>query len=140
MIQRIQSVWLLLAAVFSLIELKLSFFSGNKLNPSNNLKEWIEFTAQENTLLLVTTVSVAVAALVTLFMFKDRKRQLLITLGITVLAIVNIVLYFNAKSNFEEAKLDLGSLIGFAIPILLLLATRGIYKDEQLVKSTDRLR
>jgi hypothetical protein len=39
-----------------------------------------------------------------------------------------------------EGNFDLTSLISIAIPILLLLAGRNIYKDEKLVKSMDRLR
>jgi hypothetical protein len=36
--------------------------------------------------------------------------------------------------------MDLTSLLAFAIPVFLVFAARGIWKDEQLVKSVDRLR
>ncbi|KAF0236861.1 MAG: DUF4293 domain-containing protein [Sediminibacterium sp.] len=140
MIQRIQSIWLLLAAGFSAVGFSLSFFSGNKLNETTNIKEWVEYNASQNIPILILTVVIAVAALIAIFMFKDRKRQLLITLVTAVAAFINIALYYNAKSTFAEAKLDLGSLFSFAIPLFLLLAVKSIYKDEKLVKSADRLR
>jgi hypothetical protein len=140
MIQRIQSVWLLVAAVLAGASFKLSFFSGNKLNATTNVKEWIEFTANQSVFTMIIAVAIAVASLIAIFMYKDRKRQMLVTLTTTVVSIVQIFLYFNAKSNFIEAKLDLGSLLGFAIPVCLALASKSIYNDDKLVKSADRLR
>lgn len=140
MIQRIQSIWLLLAAAFSASGFGLSFFSGNKLDAATNTKIWVEFTASNQLLIMILSVAVAVAALVAIFMYKDRKRQMLIVFATAVGAFLNIALYYNAKSSFVESKLDLGSLFSFAVPLFLLLAIRFIYKDEQLVKSADRLR
>lgn len=140
MLQRLQTVWLLLAAVLEAATLRLSFFSGNKLDAATNQKTWIEFTAMQNVFILILTIAVAVAALVAIFMYKDRKRQLLITLITTVVSVVAILLYFQQKTNFVEANLDLTALTAFFVPVFLLLAARGIYKDDQLVKSADRLR
>ncbi len=140
MLQRLQTIWLLLAAVLEAATLRLSFFSGNKLDAATNQKTWIEFTAMQNVFILILTIAVAVAALVAIFMYKDRKRQLLITLITTVVSVVAILLYFQQKTNFVEANLDLTSLTAFFVPVFLLLAARGIYQDDQLVKSADRLR
>lgn len=140
MLQRLQTVWLLLAAVLEAATLRLSFFSGNKLDAATNQKIWIEFTAMQNVFILILTIAVAVAALVAIFMYKDRKRQLLITLVTTVVSVVAILLYFQQKTNFVEANLDLTALTAFFVPVFLLLAARGIYQDDQLVKSADRLR
>ncbi|HRI20814.1 MAG TPA: DUF4293 family protein, partial [Panacibacter sp.] len=51
-----------------------------------------------------------------------------------------IALYFSAMDNYLEGRIDLTSVFAFAVPVFLLLAARGIYKDEKLVKSADRLR
>ncbi|MBG9374888.1 DUF4293 domain-containing protein [Panacibacter sp. DH6] len=138
MIQRIQSIWLLLASVCSFLTLKLSFFSGNKLE--NNIKTFQSLTAQDNMLLMVLTVAVAIAALVTIFLYKDRKMQMKVSFAVLVLAIVNIVLFFSATAKFVEGKHDWSSPLVFLPPVFILLAIRGIYKDEKLVKSVDRLR
>jgi len=140
MIQRIQSIWLLLAALLTAATFKLSFFSGNKLNNVSNIKEWVEFVASNNAIIMILAVAIAIASLIAIFMYKDRKRQMLITLVTAIVAIIQIVLYFNSKSTFTEANFDLGSLISFAIPVLLFLAAKAIYSDEKMLKNADRLR
>ena len=140
MIQRIQTVWLLGAAVLAGASFKLSFFSGNKLNATTNAKEWIEYTANQSVFTMIIAVAIAVAALISIFMYNDRKRQMLVTLLTTVVTIIQIFLYFNAKSTFTEANLNLGSLLSFALPVCLALAAKAIYSDDKLVKSADRLR
>jgi hypothetical protein len=54
--------------------------------------------------------------------------------------LVEYFLYFNASKTFTESNTDLTALISLAIPVFLVLAAVGIYKDEQLVKNADRLR
>jgi len=140
MLQRIQSIWLLLAATMSALSLKFSFFSGNKINIETNVKEWIEFTAAQGSLNAILTIAIGVAALVCIFMYKDRKRQLLISLVVLAVSFLNIFLYYNASKAFTESTTDLTALISLSIPVFLVLAAFGIYKDEQLVKNADRLR
>jgi hypothetical protein len=66
--------------------------------------------------------------------------QLRLTLVAFILSVVNIFLYFSAIKNYAEGFYDITAFVVFLIPILLLLAARGIYKDEKLIKSVDRLR
>lgn len=140
MLQRIQTIWLLLASLCAFLTLKLSFFSGNKL--VNNQKQFQSLTATlpGNLLLLITTVAVAIALLVAVFLYKDRKMQLKIGFALLGLSIVNIFLFVSATKEFAEGTYDLTAPIVFLVPVLILLAIRGIYKDEKLVKSVDRLR
>ncbi len=140
MLQRIQTVWLLTASILAFVTLKLYFFSGNIL--VNNVKEYQRFSAMSNLLLMILTVAVAIASLITIFLFKDRKLQLKIGIVVLVFSIINILLAHFATKNFVpgEWSYDLTSLVYIAIPVLLILALRNIYKDEQLVKSVDRLR
>lgn len=140
MLQRIQSIWLLLASTMSALSLKFSFFSGNKLNTETNVKEWIEYTADQGSLNAIFTIAICVATLVCIFMYKDRKRQLLINLIILGVSLLNIFLYYTASKTFTESNTDLTALISLSIPVFLILAAIGIYKDEQLVKKADRLR
>ena len=59
-----------------------------------------------------------------------------------LVSLLNIFLYYNETKKFIaiESSLDLSCVVVFAIPVLLFLAFRGIYKDEKLIKSVDRLR
>lgn len=140
MIQRIQSIWLLLASVAAFLTLKIPFFSGNQLDTVANVKQFLLLTALNNIWLLMLTVAVGVASLVAILLFKDRKRQLLVVASLLVIAILNLALYFAETKKFAEGNINLTALLAFSIPVWLALALRGIWKDEQLVKSTNRLR
>ena len=63
-----------------------------------------------------------------------------ITLAAMILSLLNIVLYYNQTLHFTVGSYDLTALVALSMPVTLLLAARGIYKDQQLVKSLDRLR
>lgn len=140
MLQRLQTLWLLIASLLAFATLKLSFFSGNII--VDNVKQFQRFTAMSSMLLMILTVAVAISSLITIFLFKDRKLQLRITLAVLALSLLNLLLYYLQTKNYIPAEwtLDLTSLIASAIPLFLLVAIRGIYKDEKLVKSVDRLR
>jgi len=140
MIQRIQTLWLLLASICSFLTLNtnISFYSGNKL--VENVNKFVLLTARENIFFLILTVLVAVASLILIFLFKDRKMQFKITFAVFAFSVINIILYFLQMKNYTEGNISLTSLIHFAIPLFLILAARSIWKDDQLVKSIDRLR
>ena len=140
MIQRIQTLWLLLASICSFLTLNtnISFYSGNKL--VENVNKFVLLTARENIFLLILTVPVAVASLILIFLFKDRKMQFKITLAVFAFSVINIILYFLQMKIYTEGNISLTSLVHFAIPLFLILAARSIWKDDQLVKSVDRLR
>ena len=138
MIQRIQTIWLLLASACAFITLKLSFYSGNKI--IDDQKQFVHLTANENMLLTILSVAVGIAALILVFLYKDRKMQMRLTLLNLVISLFNIYLYINETKNFMEGRVDWSSLFVFLIPVFLFLAVRGIYRDQKLVKSMDRLR
>lgn len=140
MLQRLQTLWLLIASLLAFATLKLSFFSGNII--VDNVKQFQRFTAMSSMLLMILTVAVAISSLITVFLFKDRKLQLRIALAVLALSLLNLLLYYLQTKNYIPAEwtLDLTSLIASAVPLFLLVAIRGIYKDEKLVKSVDRLR
>ena len=140
MIQRMQSVWLLLSAVLALLSLKTSVFSGNIL--TDTVKQYQHFTAMNSLPLMILTVGVAIASIISIFLYKDRKLQLQIVISTLAVSLLNIFLYYWKTASFvpSEWTFDLTISVVVAIPVLLILAIRGIYKDEQLVKSVDRLR
>lgn len=135
MIQRIQTIWLLLAAAASLASLKFAFYSGNK---DNNL--FAELNGFSNFFLLILTVAVALAAFASIFLFKNRKLQVQITLAGLLLQIGVLILYFSQTSKFVNGNFTLTSLLAFSVPLFFILAWLGIRKDEKIIKSMDRLR
>jgi drug/metabolite transporter (DMT)-like permease len=135
MIQRIQTIWLLLAAAASFATLKLSFYSGNK---DNNLFE--ELTGSSHFLLLILSVAVGLLALITIFLFKNRKLQIQLSLSGLVLQLAVLAVYFQQTKNYVQGNFTLTSVISFLIPVFFILAWLGIRKDGKLIKSMDRLR
>ncbi len=139
MLQRIQTLWLLLASACGFFTLNFAFYSGNIVE--NSQKVFSELTGKTTIPLIILTVAVAIAALISIFLFKDRKMQLRITIATLIVSIGLIFLYFSViKSKFLDGNLTITSMFTFFIPFFLLLAARGIYLDQRLVKSVDRLR
>ncbi len=139
MIQRIQSILLFLAAVCATLSFKFPFYSGNKIE-KENLPSLEKFTASSNFILLVLTVILIVEIVATIFMYKNRKQQLWLTVTSVIVSFINLVIYFTQIKNYSNGTLSFTAILVFAIPVLLILAVRGIWKDEKLVKSLDRIR
>jgi uncharacterized membrane protein HdeD (DUF308 family) len=119
--------------------LKLSFYTGIKVTETG--EAYTVLTGLNNLLLTILTVAVGIAALIMIFFYKDRKRQLWLTVATTVLSIVNIVLYFKEIAHYKPGgDFTLTAVVTFVVPFFLILAIRGIYRDNKLVKSVDRLR
>ncbi len=138
MLQRKQTIWLLLAAVAAFLTMNFSFYSGNL--SVNNQPVFQELTARSNTFLLILTVATGLLALISVFLYKNRKLQLRLTLIAILVSVVNIVLFFSEAKKYLQGNYTLTCILVFVIPILLVLASRGIYKDEKLIRNIDRLR
>src|SRR5215510_5369648 len=136
MIQRIQSVWLLLASVCAFLTMKFPFyFVGTNPNVTSD-----QFNATTNMILLILTSILGALCLFTIFIFKQRKLQIWLTILAIVISLLNIFLYFNYKKEYAGGGLALTSVLAFAIPLFLFFAVQGIYRDQKLVRSMDRLR
>lgn len=156
MIQRKQSVFLFLAIVFlsGLAFLPLATFLGDK----NSLVLYVyqlvsmvpDFPPPFESIFLLPLLSLVVIPgfliFVTIFMFKNRKRQMMMIRLSIFLLVVEIGLFFLYYVNsLEEAT---GGLITpelgiYLIPVALLflfLALRGVIADERLIRSSERLR
>jgi hypothetical protein len=139
MIQRIQTVWLFLAALCAAFTYKFPFYTGNKLGDAN-MQTYEKLVASSNFLLLIFTAGLTVGTIIIIFLYKNRKQQMWLTVVAAALSVINILLYFTELKKFVSGNMSLTALFAFAIPIFLALAVNGIYKDEKLVKSLDRLR
>ena len=139
MIQRVQSIWLFLAAAACFLTLKLPFYNGNIVQ-ADQTRKFEHLTAMSNIVLMILTFLLGIGIVVIIFLFKDRKLQLKLTMLALVLSVVDIVLFFGQIKKFVEGSFDLTSPIVFMVPVFLILAARGIYKDQKLIKSLNRLR
>jgi hypothetical protein len=138
MLQRMQTVWLLLAAVCGFLTFKFPFYTGNKT--ADQGKSFESVTATSGILLLVLSVAVICAVVISIFLYKNRKLQLRIVLASLVISVINLYLYFKETRTFSEGNYAITAIVVVAIPVLLFFAMRGINKDQKLVKSLERLR
>jgi hypothetical protein len=138
MIQRIQSIWLLLASICAFISLKMPFYSGtNKLNvPSYRLM------GTENFPLMLLTIAVAVVALITIFLYSNRKLQMRLCLLNIVLEALLIFLYYKETTTFVSGTgtYSLTAILQVLVLLFLFLAIRGINADNKIIKESNRLR
>ena len=143
MIQRIQTVYLLLAAivagglifVFSLwVQNEISIYVLDLFSSENVLLKVVPFAF----------LASAIMAFLTIFLFNNRKLQFVLNrINILInLFLLGVLLYYLLLLPGESQISEKG--IGVFLPIvsvlLLVLANKAIYKDENLVKSVDRLR
>jgi hypothetical protein len=136
-----QSVWLLLAAICAFLTIRFSFYSGNLETPGQPAS-FQYLTASFNIWILIVTIAMVCIAAIDIFLYKNRKLQgRLAILGI-LLSFLNIYLYLRAIHRFVEnqGSHTISAVFVFVIPVLFFLAWRGIYRDQKLVKSLERLR
>jgi hypothetical protein len=129
MIQRIQSLFLLFSAIFSLII--VFYFPVLK---STEITIYLTENLSYARLSVFLSVGLSVFSI---FQFKNRGRQLIINqvskLFISIAFI--IIIFQRGELNFATG------LFLFIIPyLLIILANYFIKKDEKLVKSADRIR
>jgi peptidoglycan/LPS O-acetylase OafA/YrhL len=141
MIQRVQTVWLLLAAACGFTMTKAPLFEANL--PNNIIQTII---ATDSLFLYVLIIATAILALGCIFLFKKRTLQSKLTILAFLLCLLIVVLEVLKVNSFQKTQIlvkgsyQWGALLPIFMMVFLIMATRGIYKDEKLVKSLDRLR
>jgi Domain of unknown function (DUF4293) len=136
MIQRIQSIWLFLAAVFALLTMQFSTYAGAD---AAGLLQLIKGTS--NTFLVIITSMVAVVSMIALFLFKNRKLQIRIVFVAIIIELVLLFLYYREISAINwKGAIAVTALLHAGVIIFLLLAAKGINSDEKLIKDSNRLR
>lgn len=145
MIQRIQSILLLLAAVAVFALFKLPFGSSSAISGSALFSDGI-FNIQDHVGLMGLFCGAGALAFIAIFLFNNRSLQLTlsrISIIANIIGIIFGVVLFMQDSNAMGATVPSEEL-GLGLPILSIIfaafAMRFINKDEKLVKSMDRLR
>ena len=105
------------------------------------------YTVQDHIALLGLTILGATIAIVTIFLYNNRKLQIKLGYGIMLMAIVLSLMSFLFLTNDtvnQDTTAQIHDQWGMFIPLvsvlLAVLANHYIRKDDQLVKSMDRLR
>ena len=129
MIQRIQTLYILIVIILSFLMLKLTIDFSNDIKLNSLLKTYYVFYI------------IPFIGILTLFLYKKRviqSKMCLIMLGINILVLISCGLkIYEGNSNFINLVLITCSIIEC---ILLFVARKAINKDENLVRSIDRVR
>lgn len=138
MIQRQQTLWLLLATVAALLTFMFPFVVGDEVQKNMPVHKVVD--AGSNFFLLLLTGGSLILSTVTIFLFKDRKLQIKLCLLGLLLAVAIIILYILQMKKLTNSTLALFCILPFAILTGYFMAFRNIRKDEKLVKSLNKLR
>ncbi len=154
MIQRIQSIYLLIAAFIIILAYFLPFatFNADADLPQYILrvKGFIQAGEESKIMFRVWPVAILLTisvllSLVTIFLYKKRLLQIRLSIAniIFLLGSFGLALFYinDVKKMLKiEPHYDFSLILPIIAIILLYLAIRGIAKDEKLVRSLDRLR
>lgn len=132
MIQRIQTVFLLLAALAMAM---LFFFPYVEVAQD-------DYFVKEYPIMIAFTIILVVGFLVTIFLYKNRTLQLRITRSMLLflIAFVAYGIYQLFKIDFQNLAFEIGSLLPIFSGYFAARASSKIKADEELVRSVDRLR
>jgi magnesium-transporting ATPase (P-type) len=155
MIQRIQSIWLLLAA----ITLVLMFFLPIVTREVNGSESQIYTYGLKSSFagkigsahktelfipLLITNIAVAFLCFINIFNF--RKRSLQKRFAILSIAFIGGFAFWcsiyakQIPGGLEGASFGIGAYLPAVAILFVVLAIFGINKDEKLIRSAERLR
>jgi hypothetical protein len=137
MIQRIQTIYLLLAFVVTGI---LLFFIP--LWTMKDGKEFYFMQSQVYTILLGLSTTLTLFSIVS---YKKRQNQFVIGRLNIILNLILLGLFVYRSLNLSGetpavSEKGIGMFLPVIAVVLLVLANKAIKKDEDLVKSVDRLR
>ena len=138
MIQRRQTLWLLLATITAILSFLFPFVTGKEAIKNMQADKVID--AASDFFLLILTGGSIILSTVTIFLFKDRKMQIRLCLLGLFVSVVIIVRYIMLMNKLTNTTLALYAVLPFIFLASYFLAFRDIRKDEKLVKSLDKLR
>lgn len=155
MIQRIQSVYLLLVFIFALLflifpkgylDINGTIFEIRSMTTySKDGTEMLEPQGILRYLVLIVPFIIMALSVYTTVSFKNRVFQIKlgkINILLHIALVVSTFFYLDNVRNFYSGEFSYGAavVLPLAAMVLILLANRAIRKDENLVRSADRLR
>ena len=144
MIQRIQSLFLLLSSAAFWTEFALPFATTDVASPG--VLSDLVYNIHDSPVLIGLTIIGGLVTLSAIFLFNNRPLQKRLSyLGIVMailLPLVAFLLIYNERTGdaLNTINYDLGIYSPLVALIFAVLAGRAIGKDDKLVKSMDRLR
>ena len=155
MIQRIQSVYLSIIVLISILLIKGSILVFSEKTGSiiiltfneifrKNAGQGLELI-EKLLPLTILIITIPIISLITIFLYKKRKYQLVMSRVLITLNSILLIAFIHVSLRIISGYgVQLVPGVKMVIPVLMLILSilvfRGIRKDDQLVKSYDRLR
>ncbi len=140
MIQRRQTIFLILAIAALLFFMSVPYV--DRVLKGSTTHELLY--AKDNTLMMIFSIGAMILAAVAIFMYRTQRRQYLVTMvGLVLNLVVVGILTFEIFRSAEYAalfKIQIGGFLPTVSLIMLLMASRGIIHDLNIIKNSDRLR
>ena len=148
MIQRVQTIWMILAAIAVFLSIKFAFYSGtltiqDGVNAATTIAtdgSYQVVTATGNFLILILTSALGTGIIINIFLFNHRSIQIRIIIDAILMECLIVFLYFRQTQKFSQGNFNIWAILHILIIVFLILAARGIYKDSKLIKESNRLR
>lgn len=140
MIQRQQTLWLLLSSLSALMCFLFPFAVGGEKVGKAAVPAVFELNAGSRFLLLILTGASLVLSTTIIFLFKNRKQQMMLCLVGIFLSAMLVIVYITQTAKLIKPTLALWCIFPFAIVVGYYMAFRNIRKDEKLIKTLDKLR
>ena len=136
MLQRLQSIWLLLAAIAIFLTLRLSFYSGILAAG----KDYHSMVPNDNLFILILTCGLGTLSLVNIFLYKNRVLQFRLCIVELLVEVFLLIFLFKDLDKYDKGSFDIWALLHLVVIFGIVKATIAIYRDEKLVKDSNRLR
>jgi len=144
MIQRIQSIFFLLAAACFGGEFATSFAKSNTI--AEGIFSDQLYNLSDHVGLQVLAGLGALLSIIAIFLYKNRDNQVRLGYVVTTLAILlpiaAVLIFTNQSAQMGDAEISdqAGLYLPIGMIICSMLAVRFVKKDNKLVQSMDRLR
>ena len=143
MIQRIQSLWLLLSALMVVLLSRLPVYTGTLADGTVK-----HLMTAERLHLMVLALLLIIFPLITLFLYKNRTAQKKLIWLHVLLCLLLLLFFYMAKDAFvagqqpafSSSRYGLAVIVPVGCIILDVLAYRGVRADEKLIKAADKFR
>lgn len=148
MIQRVQTLWMILAAIAVFLTIKFSFYGGTLAleNTAGGASGLVNDTgyhlvsATDNFLILILTSALGTGIIINIFLFKHRSIQIRIIIAAIIVECLIVFLYIRETQKYSQGNFNIWAILHIFIIVFLILAARGIYRDSKLIKESNRLR
>ncbi len=142
MIQRIQTIWLLAAAVLSFAGLRFPFYTGNVTTVKDGVstQTLVSIDGFSNLYITVLTIAIGVMATIAIYLYKNRGLQIRLCIIGILLELGTMYLYYKETLSVSQGTYALSSLLQVGVLSFLFLAIKGISKDNKIIRESNSLR